>query len=63
MGMPIVKSNVEAHGGTISCKSDPGKGTVFVIPIALRENDTDMLTCTDTVKKTIKGIDLMIKLV
>lgn len=31
LGMPIVKSNVEAHGGTISCKSNPGKGTVFVI--------------------------------
>ena len=35
LGMPIVKSNVEAHGGTISCQSDPGKGTVFIIRLPI----------------------------
>jgi len=31
LGMSIVKSNIEAHGGTIACTSEPGKGTTFVI--------------------------------
>ncbi|MEZ4603643.1 MAG: hypothetical protein R2861_09670 [Desulfobacterales bacterium] len=34
--MPIVKSNVEAHGGTISCSSSPGRGTEFVIWLPVR---------------------------
>jgi len=36
LGMPIVRSNIEAHGGTISCQSDPGKGTVFTIRLPIR---------------------------
>ena len=36
LGMPIVKSNVEAHNGTISCSSSPGRGTEFVIRLPVR---------------------------
>ena len=36
LGMPIVKSNVEAHGGTISCSSNPRRGTEFVIWLPVR---------------------------
>ena len=35
LGMPIVKTNVEAHGGTIECKSALGKGTTFVIRLPI----------------------------
>jgi len=36
LGMSIVKSNVEAHGGTIECRSTPGKGTEFIIRLPIR---------------------------
>ncbi len=35
LGMPIVKFNIEAHGGTIQCTSKPGKGTTFVIRLPI----------------------------
>jgi len=35
LGLSIVKSYVEAHGGNVSVRSDPGKGSIFtmVLPI------------------------------
>ncbi len=35
LGMPIVKTNVEAHGGTIECRSAFGKGTTFIIRLPI----------------------------
>jgi two-component system, NtrC family, sensor histidine kinase KinB len=31
LGLAIVREIIEAHGGTITCQSSPGRGTVFVI--------------------------------
>jgi len=36
LGMPIVKSNTEAHGGSIEYSSKLGKGTIFVIWLPFR---------------------------
>lgn len=31
LGLPIVQRIIESHGGTISCNSEPGTGTIFKI--------------------------------
>lgn len=35
LGLSIIKSNIEAHGGTIECVSDPGKGAEFLIRLPM----------------------------
>jgi signal transduction histidine kinase len=35
LGLSLVKAIVEAHGGTVSVKSETGKGSVFAIRIPL----------------------------
>jgi signal transduction histidine kinase len=35
LGMAIIKTNVEAHNGTIECISSPGDGTTFIIRLPI----------------------------
>ncbi len=41
LGLFIVKSIVEAHGGVVAVDSQPGQGTRFEIGVPLREGDAD----------------------
>ena len=36
LGLPIVRQIVDAHGGTLTYRSEPGKGTTFVVVLPLR---------------------------
>jgi signal transduction histidine kinase len=33
LGLPTVKKIIEAHGGTVTCQSEPGRGTRFTISL------------------------------
>ena len=33
LGLPTVRKIIEAHGGTIACESEPGRGTKFTIEL------------------------------
>jgi two-component system, NtrC family, sensor histidine kinase HydH len=34
--LPTLKKVIEAHGGTISVQSEPGKGTKFIIALPVK---------------------------
>ncbi|NOT57642.1 MAG: PAS domain S-box protein [Deltaproteobacteria bacterium] len=36
LGLPIVRQLVDAHGGTLTYRSEPGKGTTFVVALPLQ---------------------------
>jgi PAS domain S-box-containing protein len=39
LGLAVVRRVVEGHGGTVSGRTAPGRGTMFVIGLPLREGD------------------------
>ena len=39
LGLPVVKHIVDAHGGTITVRSTPGKGSTFTVKIPIRRED------------------------
>ena len=41
LGLSVVKSIVEKHGGIISVKSDPGEGTTFTIRLPGKQSELD----------------------
>lgn len=45
LGLFIVKSIVQAHAGTITVRSEVGKGTTFTILLPIEQNDADVC-CT-----------------
>ena len=60
LGLPIVKSLVEAMGGTISVKSKLGEGTEFVVVVDVDIVSRDEQTAAPTVhEQTIEGLEGM----
>jgi len=40
LGLPVIKRFVELHGGTISVKSEMGKGTTMIVTLPLQQHPT-----------------------
>jgi len=61
IGLSIVKSLVELHGGEVSVKSEYGKGTEFIVRFPIRVLDTDDCACRvieDASQKRIERIHI-----
>jgi two-component system sensor histidine kinase VicK len=43
LGLAICQSIVDAHGGSISFSSEPGKGTQFTVRLPLGRHDESLL--------------------
>jgi PAS domain S-box-containing protein len=41
MGLAICKKIVERHGGTLTAKSTPGKGSAFIVDLPIQRNDRE----------------------
>jgi two-component system OmpR family sensor kinase len=37
LGLYLVRSIAEAHGGSLTVQSEPGKGTLFVLALPIRD--------------------------
>jgi signal transduction histidine kinase len=48
LGLSVTRSNIETHGGKLTCNSEPGVGTSFevIIPIERRRRQEDEKACT-----------------
>jgi signal transduction histidine kinase len=44
LGLSLTRNFVELHRGTIEVKSEPGKGSTFVMHLPVRYSDTELLT-------------------
>lgn len=39
LGLPTTRKIIEAHGGTVALRSEPGQGTMFTVRLPLREGE------------------------
>jgi signal transduction histidine kinase len=51
LGLAIVKSIIEQHGGQISVKSEPGKGSCFTFTLLLMQQDLPSVVNHDDLSK------------
>ena len=50
LGLAITKNIVDMMGGTITCSSEPGVGSEFVVTLSLRTNDGEEIKALDYAK-------------
>lgn len=61
LGLPLTRKLVELHGGTLSCVSEPGKGSVFTfsLPIAERSEAAVATAAIATADEAAEGEALL----